>query len=68
MVEIRVLRVDPYPAKLIYLNFHPVEAVSRQRGRQLQVGEKYVHLFNWKSNIYKYLLIITSFRSQISVI
>ena len=31
-----------YPAKLIYLNFHPPEVVSRYRNPQLQVGENYV--------------------------
>ena len=28
-----------YPAKLIYLSFHPLEIVSRYRDPQLQVGE-----------------------------
>ena len=31
---------NPYPAKLIYLNFHPLDVVSRYRDPQLQVGEK----------------------------
>ena len=37
------LRVNPYPAKLNNLNFHPLEVVSRY---QLQVGENYTYLFN----------------------
>ena len=28
-----------YPAKLIYLNFQPLEVVSRYRDSQVQVGE-----------------------------
>ena len=32
---------NPFPAKFIYLNFHPVEVVSRYRNPQLQVGENY---------------------------
>ena len=31
----------PYTAKLIYLNFKPLEVVSRQRDPQPQVGENY---------------------------
>ena len=30
-----------YPDKLIYLNFHQLEVVSRYRDTQLQVGENY---------------------------
>ena len=30
---------NPYPAKLICLNFHPLEVVSRYRDLHLQVGE-----------------------------
>ena len=29
--------INPYLAKLIYLNFHPLEVVSRYRDPQLQV-------------------------------
>ena len=32
---------NPYPAKLIYLSFHPLEVVSRYSDPQLQVGENY---------------------------
>ena len=30
-----VLTIKHYPAKLIYLNFHPLEVVSRYRDPQL---------------------------------
>ena len=33
--------VNPLLAKLSYLNFHPLEVVSRYRDPQLQVGENY---------------------------
>ena len=46
-------RVNPYPAKLIYLNFQPLEVVSRYRDPQLQVAENYSYLFNLSPNIYK---------------
>ena len=32
---------NPLPAKLFYLNFHPLEVVSRYRDPQLQVDENY---------------------------
>ena len=32
---------NPLPAKLFYLNFYPLEVVSRYRDPQLQVGENY---------------------------
>ena len=41
----------PYPAKSIYLNFHPYEAVSRYRDPQLQVSENYSYLFSLSANI-----------------
>ena len=31
--------INPLPAKLAYLNFHPLEVVSRYRDTQLQVGK-----------------------------
>ena len=34
-------RFNPYPAKLIYLNFQPLEVVSRYRDPQTQVVENY---------------------------
>ena len=33
--------VNPYPAKLIYLNFQPLEVVSRHCDPQLQVVKNY---------------------------
>ena len=45
--------LNPYPAKLIYLNFHPLEIVSRYRDPQLQVAENYSYLFNCSPNICK---------------
>ena len=46
-------RVNPYPAKLIDLNFQPLEVVSRYCDPQLQVGEKYLYLFNLRTNTCK---------------
>ena len=48
------LRVNPYPANLIYLNFRPLEVVSRYRDPQLQVGENYSYLFSLRQNICKF--------------
>ena len=48
------LSVGNYPAELIYLNFQPLEAVSRYRDPQPQVVENYSYLFNLRSNISKY--------------
>ena len=48
------IQVDPYPAKLIYLNFQPLEVVSRYRDPQPQVAENYRYLFNLTPNIRKY--------------
>ena len=35
------VHLNPEPAELIYLNFHPLEVVSRYRDQQIQVGENY---------------------------
>ena len=43
--------LSPYPAKLIYLNFHPLEVVARYRDPQILVGENYAYLFNFRPNI-----------------
>ena len=32
-------RINPFPARASYLNFHPLEVVFRYREPQLQVGE-----------------------------
>ena len=45
--------LDPCPAKLIYLNFQPLEVVSRFRDPQLQVLENHSCLFNLRPEIYK---------------
>ena len=37
---------NPYPAKLIYLIFQPLQVESRHRDTQLQVAENYYYLFN----------------------
>ena len=34
-------QINPYPAKIIYLNFQPLEVVSRYRNPQPQVVENY---------------------------
>ena len=44
---------DRYPVKLIYLNFQPLEVVSRYRDPQPQVVENYPYLFNLGPDIYK---------------
>ena len=45
--------INPYPANVIYLNFHPREVVSHYRDPQLQVDENYSFLFNLSTNIRK---------------
>ena len=37
----------------MYLNFHPLEVVSRYRDPQLQVAENYAYLFNLIPHIHK---------------
>ena len=39
-----LLFTNSYPAKLIYLNFQPLEVVSRYRDPQPQVVENYSYL------------------------
>ena len=50
MVVLSELRVNPFPAKFIYLNFHPHEVVAGGSQTQLHVGENlaenYFYLFN----------------------
>ena len=46
---------------LIYLNFHPLEVVSRYRDPQLEVGENYLYLFNLSTNICKFWCVDTHF-------
>ena len=45
--------INPYPAEIIYLNFQPLEVVSRYRDPQPQVVENYSYLLNLRANIYK---------------
>ena len=45
--------VNPYPTKLIYLNFKALEVVSRYRDPQPQVLEKYSYLFNLRPTVCK---------------
>ena len=46
-------RLNPLPAKLVYLNFRPLEVVSRYRDSQLQVAENHSYLLNLSTNICK---------------
>ena len=55
------LKVNHYPAKVIYLNIQPLEVVSRYRDPQPLVGENYVYLFNLRPNIYKSWCLNTKF-------
>ena len=48
------IRVNPYPAKLIYLNFQILEVVSRYSDPQLQVAENYSILSNLGTHICKF--------------
>ena len=58
--------INPYPAKLNYLNFQTLEVVSRYRDPQLQVVENYSYLFNLRRNIYKSWYINSHFIPNIS--
>ena len=56
--------INPYPAKLIYLNFHPLEVVSRYHDPQLQVGKNYSYLHNLNLMFIFNLMFKQAFRSQ----
>ena len=45
---------NPFPAELIYLNFQPLEVVSRYRDPQPQAVENNPYLFNLRPSIYKF--------------
>ena len=45
--------INPYPAKLFYLNFYPLEVASPYRDPQLRVGGNFAYLFNLKTKICK---------------
>ena len=59
--ESKSANINPYPAKLINLNFQPLEVVSRYRDPQPQVVENYSYLFNL---IYKFDLQILMFKQS----
>ena len=52
--------------KLIYLNFQPLEVVSRYRDPQPQVIENYSYVFNLRLNIYKCWCLNSHFISNYS--
>ena len=54
-------KVNPSPAKSIYLNFQPLEVVSRYRDPQPQVVENHSYLFNLRPDNYKYWCLNTHF-------
>ena len=51
--------LNPFPAKLIYLNFHPLEVVSRYCDPQPEVAENYS--CNLNTNICKSSCLDTHF-------
>ena len=57
--------VNTYHAMLIYLNFQPLEVVSRYRDPQLQVAENYAYLLNLGTNICKSWMFRHTFHSLI---
>ena len=52
------------PAQFIYLNFQPLQAVSRYRDPQPQVVENYSYLFILRPNIYKSFCLYSYFSPQ----
>ena len=50
------VRINPLPAKLFNLNFHPLEVVS-----QLQVSENYSDLTKWRSTLFKSCWLMSHF-------
>ena len=55
------LSINPLPAKLFNLNFHPLQVVTRWRDPQLQVSENYSDLTKWKSTVFKYCWLMSPF-------
>ena len=53
--------INPESAKLINLNFHSLEVVSRYRDPQLQAAENYSYMFNMIPNICKYWRLNTNY-------
>ena len=48
---------DPSHAELVYLNFHPLEVLSRYREPQLQVGENCSCVFDLRPKHWQMLMI-----------
>ena len=65
-VQLRLLRevshyiINPFPAELNNLNFHPLEVVARYRDPQLQVGGNYSCSVNLRPIICKYRCLNTN--------
>ena len=57
---------NPYPAEIIYLNFQPLEVVSRYRDSQPQAVENYSYLFDLRPNIHKFCCLNTNFIPNLS--
>ena len=53
--------INPFTAKLINLNLHPLEVVSRWRDPQLQVSENYSDLTKWRSTLFKSCWLMSHF-------
>ena len=56
--------INPYPAMIIYLNFQPLEVVSRYRDLQPQVVENYANLINLTQKYLQILIFKHQFQSQ----
>ena len=57
----RHIIINPLTAKLLNLNFHPLEVVSRWRDPQLQVSENYSDLTKWRSTLFKSCCLMSHF-------
>ena len=55
------LTLNPLTAKLINLNFHPLEVVSRWRDPQPQLSENYSDLTKWRSTLFKSCWLMSHF-------
>ena len=56
--------INPFPAKLNYLNFYPFEVVSRYRDPQLQVAENYSYFFYFEHKYLQILMFRHTFHSK----
>ena len=59
---------NPYPARLFYLIFYPLEVVHRHRDPQLQVAENYSFLLNLSTSVCKSWFLDTLFIPNNSVL